>query len=122
MCLESVAHVGRGWSAHYAVQCGAVCYGVLQRVAGWCRVVQSGAAHVGLRCDAVWCSVVQCGAVSCSMLQYAAVCCSVLQCSEVCFQRDVARDVERRAVVAVVAKNAAVVTAAAAAAARADVE
>jgi len=56
------------------------------------------------------------------MLQCAAVCCSVLQRSEVCFQRDVARDVKRRAVVAVVAASAAVVTAAAAAAARADVE
>jgi len=49
--------------------------GLLQCVAGCCRVLQ---------CVAVWCSVVQCVAVCCSPLQCVAVCCSLLQSVAVC--------------------------------------
>jgi len=80
------------------LQCAAVRYSVLQRVAACCSVLQSNGSlyrhtHWGVCFGfsaqpfvnvAVCCSVLQCVAVCCSVLQCAAVCCSVLQCVAVC--------------------------------------
>jgi len=62
------------------LQCVAVCYSVLQRVAACCSVLQCVAVCCSvLQRVAACCSVFQCVAV-CSVLQCVAGCCIVLQC------------------------------------------
>ena len=78
------------------LQCGVVCWGVMQRVAGACTMLQClpmccsvrnfrgvplhshVRCHVVLQCVAVCCSVL-------SILQGCTLCCSVLQCVIVCY-------------------------------------
>ena len=85
------------------LQCVAVCYSVLQRVAMCCRHhapvkeerkagakkkmpsesimphIKASARELLSTCVAACCSVLQCVAVCCSVLQCVAVCCSVLE-------------------------------------------
>jgi len=56
------------------LQCAAVYYSVLQRVAACCSMLQY------VQYVAVCCSMLQCVAVCCSVLQCVAMCCSMLQC------------------------------------------